>query len=453
MARFYMLLTLTLLYCLAPPNLSACNYSAMMRSFNRAVEKYLDDPTPARADRICRIIARINNKFGKTRVVPPPPDGVMCAAMPELGNGRGGGPGAVIIGIGQGGEVGGWVRNPTDQPCTYEWEIIPDPLNPAGFTVFPLSGSVVVPPFSSAAATFDIALGPGILPDTVAFFDIFWFDTCSGLPLGDDSARFRVFADPEITLLPQDPFILAVPQVPLPVFFEITNHTDAPVTRTFDFVHIGDPASEMALNNGMPFDAINLFPDDKSVSSVEVTVDPFSTDLFLKETLMLGEICDPEMINCCGLQFGDAVCCSMILNDDLAPRRVTPLFQDLIGDPTGVGFIGFQIDGITVQIPTDFSPNPPDLLDMLTVQTIQQSLFTDGFNFSPLVDDTGFMLMTPLLPTDFFSTDPGLLWLPSPPPLQDYLPLWPEPGLELHLQSMVMLVNGERPVTANPRGD
>ena len=426
--------------------LEACNYSAMMRSFNRALERYQANPTQARADRICRIRQRIHDKWGSVPpfIVPPPPAGVMCAVMPGRGAGRGGGPGGVIIGIGNGGTAHGWVRNPTDTACVYDWEIIPDPGNPAGITVFPLSGSVTVPGHSSVPVPIDVEITPLTLAGEVGLFDIFWTDTCAGFPLPDDGSRFQVFADPEISLLPADPFLLAAPGVPLPVMFEIVNHTGAPVMRTFDFVHHGDPASEMELNNGAVYDAQNLFPIDKSVSSVSVTVPAFDSEIILKETLIAGEICDPAMYNCCGLSLGAAFCCAQILNDDLGPQRVTPLFQELVGQPTGAGDIGFQVNGLLVQIPTNLAPTAGELLDVLTLQTLDASLFIDPFNYAPLVDESGFMLMTPLpLVPNFFSTDPGLQWLPSPPPILPLLPDWP--GLELMTQALVPQVNAWAP--------
>ena len=134
----------------------ACNYSAMMRSFNRAIAKWEADPTQARADRICRIIERIDNKFTNTppNMTPMPPDGITCDPRPSYGNGRGGGPGGVMIGIGTAGTAHGWVRNLGPEPCTYDWLIVPDPANPLGFDLTPLSGSILVGANSTEAVPF-----------------------------------------------------------------------------------------------------------------------------------------------------------------------------------------------------------------------------------------------------------------------------------------------------------
>ncbi len=214
-------------------------------------------------------------------------------------------------------------------------------------------------------------------------------------------------------------------------------------------MHIGDPASVMHLNNGDPFDALNLFPVDKSVSSVEITVEPFVTDLILKETLLAGEICDPAMINCCGLRWGDSFSCSQIFNHDLGPQRIAPLYYELVGEPSGIGDFGLQVGGVQIQIPTNAAATVPDLLDILAQQTIDNALTINQFNFIPLVDELGFMLMAPLdLPVFFFSNDPGLQWALSPVPLLPILPSWPTPPgepIQLMLQSLVPTVNGWLP--------
>jgi len=296
--------------CLSSLPLEACNFSAMMRSYARALARFQADPSPAHADRLCRIRQRIHDKWGDVPpyMVPVPPPGVMCMPVSGRGAGRGGGPGGVIIGIGHGGTAHGWVRNPTDTACTYEWEIIPDPDNPEGIDIFPLTGTVMVPGHSSETVPIEIEIVPLTLAGTVGHFEIHWTDTCSGFPLPPDGSHFQVFADPEISLLPAFPVLTAIPGVPLPVMFEIVNHTGAPVMRTFDFAHIGDPASVMELNNGTPYDAVNLFPLDKSVSSVSVAVDAFDTELVMKETLTTAETCAPARYNFCGLRFGVIFC-------------------------------------------------------------------------------------------------------------------------------------------------
>ncbi|MCB1050833.1 MAG: hypothetical protein KDC71_09555, partial [Acidobacteria bacterium] len=229
----------------------ACNYSAMMRSYHRAVAQWQADPTPARAERICRIIARIDNKFTNTppNFTPTPPPGITCDPRPQYGNGRGGGPGGVVIGIGTAATPYGWVRNLGPDPCIYDWEIVPDPANPAGFDVTVLTGSVLVPANTSEAVPFEVIIDPLVPPGTVGFFDIFWTHSCTGLPLPPESSHFQIFADPELTILPSAPFLLIEPGLPLPVMFDVTNHTGSPVSRTLDFVHVGDPGSLMAFND------------------------------------------------------------------------------------------------------------------------------------------------------------------------------------------------------------
>jgi hypothetical protein len=302
----------------------ACNYSSLMRGFYRLVARYNANPTMARADAICRRIRRIEQKFTITPPAVPPvaPPGVNCAPMPMMGMGRGGGPGGLIIGIGQMAVGSGWVRNFGPDPCMYTWSITPDPANPSGFTILPSSGSVMVPPNTSTAVDFDVSIAPAVPNGTTAFFDIEWIDTCTGLPLFPDNQRFQVTSDSELTVLPAAPFEIASPGVPLPVMFEITNHTASPVMRTFDFLHIGDPASEMELSDGTLFAAQNLFPvvPPPDTRQVTVTIDPFSTEMVLKEELMAGEICDPQMINCCALVSGAGTCCQMIFNDHNAPK-------------------------------------------------------------------------------------------------------------------------------------
>jgi hypothetical protein len=105
-----------------------------------------------------------------------------------------------------------------------------------------------------------------------------------------------------------------------------------------------------------------------------------------------------------------------------------------------------------VQVPTDLSPNLNELIDFLGLQTLNNALFVNGFNFMPMVSENDFLLMAPLpLPLQFFSTDPGLNWTPLPPPIQALLPPWPGEQLGLHLQALIVDVNGTLvPVPVGP---
>lgn len=422
---------------------SACNYASKMRLYTKYLQRYIGDPSPGNASLLCNIVRNIEIKFKNTpaKPTPPIPAGLNCSAV-NNGGGRGGGPGAVIAGVGQG--VGSflWVRNHHDEVCDFTWEITADPGNPAGFSLSQTTGMVNVPGQSSVPVLLDIMVAAGVPPGTMAFFKVEWIDACSGLPLFDDFADFKVTADAEISVVPTSPLFVLMPGAPLMMSWRVTNHTGAPVSRPYTYFRIGDPASVMAFNGGGQYDIVNTFLSDKSVSGGTADVPAFGEIIIDKVPLLPGEFCDPEMIHCCGLAFGTATSCGMVINDDLGPRPIPPLFWDLVGNPTGVGQIGFQIDGFNVQIPSDIGTPIPIQLDQLMQLTLDLGQNLNGFNFTAMLDGAeGMMLMLPpLLPFDFFSTDPGLQWQPLLPPILPLMEPWS--NLELQVIELVGVVNG-----------
>jgi len=426
-----------------------CNYAGKMRTYARALARWNALPNMNNSDRLCRAIRRIDCKFKNKpgKPTPPTPAGLAC---PPKGNGggRGGGPLSVIVGIGAGPILThGWVRNHNAADCQFTFTITPDPGNPPGFTASPLIGMIDVPGGGSASVDFDVEVAPGTPNGAVAFFDIEWIDGCTNLPLADEFETFQVTADSEISVTPVMPLFPASPGLPTSVAWNVANHTPAPVTRAFSFFWQGDPASVVERNDGTPYDIKNLFPADKTTfGGGSVTVPANDAEIIVKDDLLPGEFCDPEMIGCCGIDFGGVPCCALIPNDDLGPPfRIVPPFYDLVGTPSGVGQIGFDINGFIVQVPTIAAPTVPELLDLLVVQTLNLSENQNGFNYMPIVDDTGFMLLFPmdvLFDFQFFSTDPLLQWQPDLPLLTPPAGSWNGGAGQLEL--MVQSVNGWR---------
>lgn len=420
----------------------ACNYASKMRLYHKYLDRYLNDPTPANASQLCNVVRGIEIKFKNKpgKPTPPIPDGLDCDAL-MIGGGRGGGPGAVVVGTGQGAGSFLWARNHNDTPCEFTWTITPDPGNPAGFGLSATTGMVTVPALSSVPALFDIFVDPAVPNGTMAFFTVTWVDGCTGFPLFDDFASFKVTADSQISVVPDEPLFVLSPGVPLIMRWRVTNHTAATITRPYTYFHIGDPQSVAPLNTGGTYPIINTFLVDKSVSGGSATLQPFEEIVIEKEPLVAGEFCDPEMINCCGLDFGGATCCGIILNDDFGPRPIPPLFHDLVGKPTGLGLIGFEIGTMQVAIETDLLIPVPIQLEQLTLQGLNMAQNVNGFNFLPMLDQEGMMLLhAPNVSAQFFSTDPGLQWQPVLPPFLPFMDGWVLGEVPLPL--LVETVNG-----------
>lgn len=429
----------------------ACNYASKMRLYHKYLDRYLNDPSVGNASLLCNLVRGIELKFKNKpgKPTPPIPGGLNCAAV-NNGGGRGGGPGAVVVGIGQGVGSFAWVRNHNAEACEFTWTITPEASNPAGFSLSATTGMISVPGLSSAPVFFDIMVDPSVPDGTMAFFRVTWVDGCTGLPLFDEWADFKVTADAQISVVPVDPLYPLLPGgPPLVMSFRVTNHTPAPISRPYTYFHLGDPASLGNLNSGGTYQINNVFPVDKSVTGGVADVPALGELIIDKVPLLPGEFCDPEMINCCGLDFGGATCCGIIINDDLGPRPIPPLFQDLVGFPEGGGFIGFQVDRFMVQVPTNALTPLPLQLEQLALQGLNMAQQQNGFNFMPMLDEFGMFLMAPPgLDVQFFSTDPGLQWQPLLPPVLPLLPEFPETP-ELILQ-LVAVVNGWTPPPLPP---
>ncbi len=439
---------LLLVWSVSPVGL-ACNYAGKMRTYQRLLAKWTVNPNMNNSDRLCRAIKRIDCKFKNKpgKPTPPTPAGLAC---PPKGNGggRGGGPLSIIVGIGAGPIAStGWVRNHYGSETVYEFAITPAPGNPAGFSVSPTSGQIPVPAGSTATVDFDVTVSGAAAPGAIAFFDIVWTDPVTNLPLADEFQSFQVTADSEVSVIPVMPMHFATPGLPTSVAWSVTNHTGSTVTRPFTYFWQGDPASVAELNSGAPYDIKNMFPADKTApAGGSVTVGPGETEIIMKDDFLPGEFCDPEMIGCCGLDLGGSSCCALIANDDFGPpfRTLMP-FYDLLGNPTGIGDIGFNINGFQALVPSNAAPTVPELLDLLAQQTLNLADNQNGFNFMPMVDETGFMLLFPMeLPFQFqlFSTDPGMQWQPDLPLVFPDAAGWL--GGPNDLLGLVEIVNGWR---------
>jgi len=425
---------------------SACNYASKMRRFNKALAAYIANPTVNNAIRLCNIRRGIEIKFKNSPWKPTPalPPEIDCDAI-NNGGGRGGGPGAVVVGIGQGAGSFAWVRNHGPDPCDFTWTITPDPGNPPGFSLSATSGMITVPPMSSAPVFFDIMVDSGVVDGTMAFFRVTWMDGCSGLPLFDEFADFKVTADSEISVVPTQPFFDLMPGIPLTLSYKVTNHTGSMVSRPFTYFHIGDPASRAELNSGGEYTIKNIFQQDKSITGGTAVIDPFGEIFIDKDPLLAGEFCDPEMINCCGLDFGGATCCAFVFNDGLGQIAQSETFFDLIGKPNGGGFIGMTFLGNTVQIPTDPIVPVPIQLEQLTLQAVNQANNINGFNMSVMLAPDGLMPMHEIhTPIELFSTDPGLNWVQVIPPYLHYVESWTTG--EMNILGIIPPINGWEPM-------
>ena len=450
----------------------ACQYSAKMRAFDRAVANWVADPTSVNADKVCNIWRQIGYKFGGDPDKPQPalPAGIACGGS-GTGGGRSGfmggvplpgapfGPGGVIGHIGDSHGLFFWIRNHQDVECSFSYTIIPDPGNPPGMTVTPLNGVELVPPRGSLPVPFDVFLDPLLADGALATFRIEVIDLCSGLPLPDDTSVFEVWASADCSVLPNDPFLLAAPGSSLTASWTLTNYrADVSLVKPFSFVALGDPNSLVALNNGSPFFVPNIFPADKSVTGGSVTVPPLDSVVITWDDLRPGEFCDPQMIGCCGL-----------LMDGIPVPVPANLFNDMGilpgGDPITPNAIAIELHQLSlvgleplgpqveIQVPPfqfieptlDFTMNPrpiPDVIDGLAQQILYQSQLTNGFDVSVMVMDDALTVFTqPLIPVDFLSLDPLLQWQPQQMPYQPLLPQWPQ--LDLMLQA-VETVNGWR---------
>ena len=420
----------------------ACNYASKMRLYQKYLQRWLDDPSVGNTTLLCNLVRGIDIKFKNKpgKPTPPLPDGLDCS-MANRGGGRGGGPGAVVVGIGQGAGTYAWVRNHNDVECMFTWTINPDPGNPPGFSFSETTGMINVPGLRTDFASFDVFVDAGVPNGAMAFFTVEWIDGCTGLPLFDDWAEFKVTADSQISVTPVLPLNMLAPGPPLIVSYRVVNHTAAAISRPYTYFSIGDPQSLGNLNSGGTYQINNIFQTDKSISGGTADVPPLSELIIDKVPLLPGEFCDPEMLSCCGLDFGGATCCAFVFNDDFTPQPIPPLFHDLVGVPEGIGNIGFQIGEFAIQIPANPVTPLPEQLEQLALQALNQAQNLDGFNFMPMLDQEGLLLMhAPDLPSQFFSTDPGVQWQPLLPPVD---PLLPEFQQEMvTILPMIEIVNG-----------
>ena len=424
----------------------ACNYASKIRRYNKALAAYLANPTVTNAIRLCNIVRGIEIKFKNSPQKPTPvlPPEIDCDEI-NNGGGRGGGPGAVVVGIGQGAGSFAWVRNHGPDPCDFTWTITPEANNPPGFSFSATTGMITVPGMSSAPVFFDIMVDPAVSNGTMAFFRVTWMDGCTGLPLFDEFADFKVTADTEISVVPTQPFFGLEPGLPLGLSYRVTNHTGGMVSRPYTYFHIGDPASRAELNSGGEYVIKNIFQMDKSISGGTAEIPAFGEIIIDKDPLLAGEFCDPEMVNCCGLDFGGATCCAFVFNEPLGFVAQSEIFYDLIGKPVGGGFIGLSFLGNTVQIPTDPLVPIPIQLEQLTLQAVNQANNINGFNLSVMLAPDGIMPMHEIhTPIELFSTDPGLNWMPVLPPFQHLLEPWTFG--EVDILGIMLPINGWEPM-------
>ncbi|MCB1042407.1 MAG: hypothetical protein KDC35_05700 [Acidobacteria bacterium] len=450
-----------ILLLLACCPLFACVYSAKLRAYQRAVDKYIADPTPTNAAKVCNIWTQIGIKFKGDPNKPQPalPAGVNCGAGNGGGNGRGGfaggvplpgapfGVGGVIGHIGDAHMLDFWIRNHSDLECLFSWTIIPDPLNPPGFSFTSLSGSILVPARGTVPVPFEVIMGAGLMDGDVGMFRVEIIDNCSGLPLPDDTAEFQVKASADCSVLPNSPFILVGPGTVNQASWTLTNYrVDMGVTKSFGFAGLGDPASLVALNNGTAYFVPNIFPADKSVTGGMVTVPPGSSVEITWDDLLPSEFCDPQMIGCCALVMDDVPVVFNLFNDmELTPERITPELVELslvsvqpLGPEVVVEMPPFQFHQ-----PTTSGPLPlpiPEIIDGLTQQMLQQSSLTNGFNISVMVMEDALTIFRPQPPPPLFmSLDPALQWTPILAPFQDVLPEW---GVTRSVLDFGRIVNG-----------
>lgn len=407
-----------------PQAADACVYAKLVASINRLINIYLANPTPTNAVRICNKIRRLEDKLTGVpgKPVPAIPAGIMCSAGGGGGAGRGGGAGGGV-GAGPVGVPGGssldtivFVRNHRASTCTFMWTITPDPGNPAGFSVTPLTGSVMVPASSTVTVPISATIGGGASPGDVAFFDVEIIDTCNGLPLPSDLSRFSVTASAAISVVPNVPLVLAAQGVPFMTSWKVTNHSGAPISKSYALVPVGDPASVGTLNAGTPYDVRNVF-DTSMTGGGTVNLNPGESTDIDWGPLELGEFCDPEMTNCCGLEIDGALTCVVIGNDDAGPDNPDTSFVDLVGTALGGGVqVQFQRgpDNFFVQVNTNPGQPIPQILDQIALDMLFQSEQVPGFHFMPMVDELGIgFLVSPTTQVFVQSFDPGLNWVPN----------------------------------------
>ncbi len=441
----------------------ACQYSAKIRAFDLAVEKYLADPTSVNADKICNIWTQIGIKFkgDPDKPQPPLPAGVMCTGGSSTGGGRSGYAGGIAVpgsGIGPGGVIGHigsshplsfWIRNHSYDDCFFTYILVPDPGNPPGFTLTPSSGGMTVMGRETKAVDFDLTLDPTLADCAIGTFRLEVIDTCTGLPLPDDTAEFQVKASADCSVVPNAPFILSTPGSNNQASWTITNYrADISLMKPFSFVGLGDPASLVGLNDGSPYFVPNMFPADKSVTGGIATVPPLDSIEITWDDLRPGEFCDPQMIGCCGLLIDDIPVVSNVFNDMTNPDVVAiELVQlDLVGAQPLGPFVSVEVPPFVFQAPTlDLMANPrpiPEVIDQLALQILQQSFNQNGFDVSVMVFDQAMTVF--MLPNQFpayQSLDPSLQWNVRQAPIPPFLPEWP---IFEDVGSLTRVINGWR---------
>lgn len=321
----------------------------------------------------------------------------------------------------------GFVRNFNAFDCDYSWVVTADINNPAGFTVMNPTGTITVPAMSTAFVTIDIEIVALTLSGTTADFDISWTEDCTGLPVIDDMDHFRVTALDDFTFAPLSPGVVLPPGVPTTITWTVTNHTPAPLMKSYAFTSTVDYYSVADLNSGLPYGIGNVFPIDKSDTGGVIIIPPLSTVSITagvgggsadinKGPLVDGEFCDPQMLNCCGLMIDKVESVVLMYGDASFPTRDSPSAHNLVGTATGGGHVEARLFSGTgffvVQVPTFPGQPIEQILDQLAQQMVNRSKTEDGFDFAPMVDDNGIsVLRSPEAQLEVQSFDPGLQFI------------------------------------------